>query len=222
MFLYKENALIIDTLRKYIDDNVEDNLKNCCLSALLIKASIHTNTAGVFKGFYKNDGIGCWGGKGENALSRIKKNIILEMPVFNFKNKYTPYIFKKNINELIDEIDDNSLDLIYLDPPYNQHPYGSNYFMLNLIAKNVEPTEISKVSGIPTNWQKSNYNKYNSAIKDVTHLIESGLKKSKYLLLSYNNEGIIKPDDWEKIFTPYKVKNMKYYMILIKKSKKQK
>ena len=26
------------------------------------------------------------------------------------------------------------LDLAYLDPPYNQHPYGSNYFMLNLLT----------------------------------------------------------------------------------------
>ena len=25
-----------------------------------------------------------------------------------------------------------NLDVVYLDPPYNQHPYGSNYFMLNL------------------------------------------------------------------------------------------
>ena len=26
------------------------------------------------------------------------------------------------------------LDLAYFDPPYNQHPYGSNYFMLNLLV----------------------------------------------------------------------------------------
>ena len=28
------------------------------MSALLIKASIHCNTAGIFKGFYKSNGIG--------------------------------------------------------------------------------------------------------------------------------------------------------------------
>ena len=27
-----------------------------------------------------------------------------------------------------------------------------------------------------------------------------GLEKSKYLLLSYNNEGIIKPKEWEELF----------------------
>jgi adenine-specific DNA-methyltransferase len=34
-------------------------------------------------------------------------------------------------NKIINNIPE--VDLAYLDPPYNQHPYGSNYFMLNLI-----------------------------------------------------------------------------------------
>ena len=204
-FYTRENALIIDTLRKYIEDNVEDELTYYCLAPLLIKASIHTNTAGVFKGFYKSDGIGCWGGKGANALSRIKKQILLEMPIWNMETDYTANIYQKNINELIDELEDDSLDLMYLDPPYNQHPYGSNYFMLNLIAKNEEPTDISKVSGIPTDWNKSSYNKYKTALDDMTHLLETGLKKSKYILLSYNNEGILREEDWIKIFKDYSV-----------------
>ena len=31
------------------------------------------------------------------------------------------------------------LDLAYVDPPYNQHPYGSNYFMLNLLVHYQRP-----------------------------------------------------------------------------------
>ena len=26
------------------------------------------------------------------------------------------------------------MDIAYLDPPYNQHPYGSNYHVLNTVA----------------------------------------------------------------------------------------
>ena len=44
----------------------------------------------------------------------------------------------------------------------------------------VKPTEISKVSGIPTNWNKSSYNKYQSAFDDMCQLLEVGFKKSKY------------------------------------------
>jgi adenine-specific DNA-methyltransferase len=203
-FYTRENALIIDTLRKYIETNVEEELFAYCIAPVLIKASIHTNTAGVFKGFYKKDNIGCFGGKGENALSRIMKPIELEIP------KWSKYDFKvecnnKDINELIKELP-NKIDIIYLDPPYNQHPYGSNYFMLNIIAKNVEPVEISKVSGIPIDWNKSNYNNYKTAISSMKELIEKGLEKSKYLLISYNNEGIIPIEDWNKIFESYNVK----------------
>jgi adenine-specific DNA-methyltransferase len=50
-FYTRENALIIDTLRKYISENVEEDITNYCLVPLLNKASINTNTAGVFKGF---------------------------------------------------------------------------------------------------------------------------------------------------------------------------
>jgi adenine-specific DNA-methyltransferase len=96
-------------------------------------------------------------------------------------------------------------DFIYLDPPYNQHPYGSNYFMLNIIAKNEEPGEISNVSGIPKNWNKSNYNTHKTAIESMQNLIMNGLLKSKYLLISYNNEGIITSEDWTSLFEPYTV-----------------
>jgi len=205
-FYTRENALIIDTLRKYIQDNVEKDIVPYCLVPLLNKASIHTNTCGVFKGFYKNDGIGCFGGKGQFALSRIMKPIQLDMPIWNDEEKFTAIVSNKDINQLVEELQPNSVDVIYLDPPYNQHPYGSNYFMLNVIAKNEEPQDLSKVSGIPSKWNKSNYNARSSAVSSMSHLMKSGLAKSTYLIISYNNEGIIKGEDWKVLFEPYNVK----------------
>lgn len=203
-FYTRENALIIDTLRKYIKDAVDEDIYVYCLVPLLNKASIHTNTAGVFKGFYKKDKIGCFGGKGAHALSRIKKTIQLEIPIWS-EEKINAFPSNKDINVLVNEIP-NNIDVMYLDPPYNQHPYGSNYFMLNVIAKNEEPQNISKVSGIPVDWNKSNYNRHKPAIESMKKLIQDGLSKSTYILLSYNNEGIITDNDWEIIFKPYKIK----------------
>ena len=51
-FYTRENALIIDTLREYIDNFVSD-LFPYCITPLLIQASIHVNTSGQFKGFLK-------------------------------------------------------------------------------------------------------------------------------------------------------------------------
>jgi adenine-specific DNA-methyltransferase len=203
-FYTRENALIIDTLRKYISEHVEEDIVNYCLVPLLNKASINTNTAGVFKGFYKKDNIGWFGGKGEFALSRITKPIRLDIPVWNH-SIYKAFPSNKDINVLVDELP-NNIDVMYLDPPYNQHPYGSNYFMLNVIAKNEEPIEISNVSGIPTNWNKSNYNNHTSAVESMKKLMSGGLSKSTYLLISYNNEGIITDSDWKILFEPYNVK----------------
>jgi adenine-specific DNA-methyltransferase len=179
---------------------------NYCLVPLLNKASIKVNTAGVFKGFYKNKdtGLGCFGGTAKCALSRITKPIHLDIPIWNDIG-FVSHCSNKDINILVDELPAD-IDIMYLDPPYNQHPYGSNYFMLNIIAKNQEPHDISKVSGIPSNWNKSNYNTYKNAIESMTKLISTGLTKSKYLLISYNNEGIIKTTDLDKILSIYWIK----------------
>lgn len=201
-FYTNENAKIIDNIRRTIDEIVEDeNMKKYFISALLIKASIHVNTSGVFKGFYKNSKtkIGQFGGNAENALERIKGEIILDMPVFsNFDVKTK--VFNSDINVLIKKMR-TLADVTYYDPPYNQHPYGSNYFMLNTIAKYIEPENISKVSGIPTDWKRSNYNKKKEAILAFNDLIEN--TNSKYILLSYNDEGILNEQEMRNILVKY-------------------
>lgn len=204
-FYTRENALIIDTLRQYIADHVPEHLVSYCLGPLLVKASIHANTAGVFKGFYKKGKIGWFGGAGENALSRIKKPIRLDIPVWSSHGCSDVRCSKKDINRLVEELPED-IDIMYLDPPYNQHPYGSNYFMLNIIAQNKEPEDISMVSGIPRHWNKSAYNSRRTAVEAMQHLVSMGLTKAKYVLISYNNEGIIKPADWTKIFEGFEVK----------------
>jgi adenine-specific DNA-methyltransferase len=199
VFYTRENAMIIDTLLKYIS-TIEEDIKHYLLGPLIIKASINVNTAGVFRGFYKKDGIGHFGGTGENALERILATIKLDKPVWSSSNCKT-ICYNSDINNLIMRFQDKELDLIYLDPPYNEHPYGSNYFMLNLIAINREPTELSKISGIPKMWNKSAFNGRGSAYDTMLDLLRNCLNKAKYTLISYNNEGLVTEDNWKTIFT---------------------
>jgi adenine-specific DNA-methyltransferase len=204
-FYTRENALIIDTLRDYIARSVEPDLHPYCLSPLLTKASIHTNTAGVFKGFYKDgEGIGCFGGAGKNALERILKPIRVEVPVWS-SHSFKSSCSQMDILELLKRLE-GPVDLMYFDPPYNQHPYGSNYFMLNVIARNEEPAELSKVSGIPKDWNRSAYNARASALVAMQELLGVGLQKARYLLISYNNEGILTAEDWAGLLGPYRVR----------------
>lgn len=204
-FYTRENALIIDTLRQYIADSVEPDIQNYLLAPLLIKASIHTNTAGVFKGFYKDGELGCFGGKGKNALSRIMNPIRVEIPTWSSAIVSKVQCCCGDIGDVIKTQIPPTLDVIYLDPPYNQHPYGSNYFMLNVIIENREPVALSKVSGIPTNWNKSAYNSRKTAVNAMRELLANTTSKSAFVVLSYNNEGIIEAEDWTQLFEPYVV-----------------
>jgi adenine-specific DNA-methyltransferase len=191
VFYTKRNAMYIDTARQLIN-KIPPDYQKYFLAPLLSEASIHANTSGVFKGFYKNreTGLGQFGGKNEDALFRIKGNIALPFPVFsNFSCNVT--IYNDDANKIAQALPE--MDLAYLDPPYNQHPYGSNYFMLNLIVDYKYPENPSRVSGIPKNWKRSHYNKINYALTALTELV-SGIK-AKYVLISFNSEGFISRDE---------------------------
>ena len=208
VFYTHENALLIDTYRKLIDDVVEeDALKKFFLAPLITEASIHVNTSGVFKGFYKDKytGIGRFGGHGRNALPRILGKIELLEPVFSaFASDVE--IFQEDSVMLAKELKD--LDIAYLDPPYNQHPYGSNYFMLNLILKNRLDVEVSRVSGIPRKWNRSVFNRSRFALQSLESIIAD--LQTKFAIISYNSEGFITFEQMSRMLRKYgKVKTVK-------------
>jgi len=187
VFYTSRNAMYIDTVRQLID-KIPQNEQKYFLAPLLSEASIHANTSGVFKGFHKNKetGIGQFGGRNRDALFRITGDIKLPFPVFSNFNCDT-IICNNDSNEIIKKLPE--VDLAYLDPPYNQHPYGSNYFMLNLILDYTYPEKTSEISGIPEGWNRSAYNKENHALNALTHLVEN--INAKYVLISFNSEGFI-------------------------------
>ena len=191
VFYTRRNAVYLDTVRALIAKQPKE-IQPFLLAPLLYEASVHCNTGGVFKGFYKNRrGVGQFGGEGRNAISRITGKICLKYPVFS-RFQLPCHVLQVDAREALRSIP--HADLIYLDPPYNQHPYGSNYFMLNLIAQNRAPEEISKVSGIPVDWRRSNYNKRGRAREELFSLVRECA--SKYILLSYNAEGFVSHDEW--------------------------
>ena len=195
VFYTHRNAMYIDTIRNLID-TLPAQYQKYFLAPLLAEASVHANTSGVFKGFHKNKetGIGQFGGSNSDALFRIKSDIVLPFPVFsNFNCKYKVYNGDSNL--VVKEAPE--VDLAYLDPPYNQHPYGSNYFMLNMILENKAPENISKVSGIPDNWNRSDYNKKQFAYTALSDLVSN--IKAKYILISFNSEGYITLDEMKNM-----------------------
>lgn len=195
VFYTRANARRLDNYRRLIDTAPRD-ARDLLLGPLLSEASVHANTAGVFKGFYKNrqTGLGQFGGTGADALARILGPIVLAPPVLsNFECEY--HVAQQDANLLARQL--KHLDLAYLDPPYNQHPYGSNYFMLNLLVRYEPPAQVSPISGIPSNWQRSGYNVRSRCRELLAELLAS--LDASFILVSFNDEGFIAPAEMRQM-----------------------
>ncbi len=189
VFYTPQNAYRLDAYRQLIGTR-DAALRSFLLGPLLSAASVHANTAGVFKGFYKDraTGVGRLGGSGADALGRITAPIRLEAPLLS-RFECDCSVTQRDANELAGEL--CGLDVAYLDPPYNQHPYGSNYFMLNLLVNYRAPGDISLVSGIPRDWRRSDYNVRARALPRLRELVER--LDARFIILSFSDDGFIAP-----------------------------
>lgn len=186
VFYTRRNAIYLDSARVAIG-RLPAELRPLLLGPLLAAASVHANTSGVFKGFYKNaNGVGQFGGRGRDALSRILRPITVARPILS-RFDCDSVVHREDANTLVNRLPE--LDLAYLDPPYNQHPYGSNYFMLNLLVDYRRPGAVSRVSGIPIDWNRSRYNQRAGAEAALFDLVDRC--PAKFVLISYNGEGFI-------------------------------
>jgi len=199
LFYTRENALIIDAIIELIENKklFSEKEKNIIKTSLMYNMTYNINTSGTMKGFHNG-----WGGKGKNALNRILAKIELKpLPLIDgikgkVFNDYAEKVFKNNDIEYV--------DIIYADPPYNQHQYSANYNHLTTLVQNdrYNPGKVKKGSraGIRTDHTRSDFCK---SIKDKNDNIKMAEKafisfmnniNCKYIIMSYNNEGVVSID----------------------------
>lgn len=195
VYFTEKNALLIDKYMHFLY-GTPLKYKPFILAQILVQSSMHNNTNGQFSAFYKDEnGFGKFGGKKEIDIKRITKDIYLEYPIF-CKNNCKINISQMDTNEWIKTLP--HVDVIYLDPPYNKHPYSIYYFMLDIINNWNTKIKIPKTyRGQPKNWIKSKYNSFSNAEKALEDLIEN--INSKFIILSYNNKGIISENKIQNI-----------------------
>ena len=199
LFYTRENGIFIDTVREGIEDlypgwdlsPVQLREKQVLLAALLYQAATHANTSGVFKAYHKG-----FGGHGGDALSRITRPMQLQQPVL-IDGAGPCFVTAMDAAEAVAG---KSFDLCYLDPPYNQHQYGSNYHLLNTIAKWDKPDQpltldpdgsLANKGGIRKDWKltRSDFCYRNKSVPAFRKLLD-GID-ARYIVLSYNTEGIM-------------------------------
>ena len=103
-------------------------------------------------------------------------------------------------NKWVKELDE--VDIMYYDPPYNKHPYNIYYYLLDIINNWDTRIEIPDTNRAqPKNWKKSGYNSIKRAKETFIDLIEN--TKAKWIILSYNDGGIIPIPELDAILSSY-------------------
>ncbi|MCM1578395.1 MAG: DNA adenine methylase [Ruminococcus sp.] len=194
MYFTCENALKIDIIRITIENwhnenAIDDNGYYYLLSSLLNAVPYISNITGVYAAYLK-----FWD-------KRALKPLILEKPLIT-DNGRKNICFNRDYTELLD----NTYDLMYADPPYNSREYLPNYHILETIAKYDYP-DIHGITGMRNygNSEKSDFCRKNK----VNHAFETLIRdsKSKYMLISYNNEGLMPTSDLVYMCKEYSVNN---------------
>ena len=191
MYFTMENAGRIDFFRWQIEqwkenDLINENEYNYLLACLIESVSDVSNTAGVYGAYLKK-----WD-------SRALKNIVFDK-VDSTNNKC--YQLKKYNNRIEDIIADVDCDILYLDPPYTQNQYGTQYHLLETLILNDNPS-ISKITGSrPTAPMRSDWSKDIKAHILFDKIIAT--TKAKYILFSYNNDGFMSKEYIESTLKRY-------------------
>ena len=198
LFYTRANGMKIDAMRLQIERWQADGLlseleTSCLLAPMLYQACYTSNTSGVFKGFHNG-----WGGQTKTALYRILSEFRLKPAVF-YDNGQPNTVTRMDAACLADTLrgTGDTVDIAYLDPPYNQHPYGSNYHVLNTLTLWDKPPVSEQITGrnkaaIREDWRtarRSAYNHCASAANAYAALLQS--LNARYILTSYSTDGTI-------------------------------
>ena len=205
MYFTQENAGRIDYFRTQIEEwfklgLLTENEYHYLLSCLIESISDVSNTAGVYGAYLKK-----WD-------SRALKPIFFDKIDSKNANCNNIKTYNAKIEDIIENID---CDVLYLDPPYTQNQYGTQYHLLETLILNDNP-KISKITGsrsttpLRSDWSKE----YKTNILFDKILAKT---KAKYIIFSYNNDGLMskefieaslkrygKLDSYECIKIPYK------------------
>ena len=186
LYFTDENGRKCDAIRTVINEWSEneiitENEYYFLLATLIENIDKVANTTSVYGAFLKQ-------------IKRPARKPLIMRPAELIINSQEHDVYCRPANDLVKDI---SVDILYLDPPYNERQYSAYYHLLETIAQYDSPTLHGKTGLRDYSDQKSDFcvrSKVKEAFEDI--IINA---KAKYIFLSYNNEGLMTFDEIEGI-----------------------
>lgn len=186
-FIQPKNGMRIDAIRDAIEHDYQDSILYPILLTSLIEAADRVDsTTGVQMAYLKK-----WSKRSYNDIE-------LRIPELIAGKGYS---ISGDIFDVLDKM--SHQDLIYLDPPYNQHRYYTNYHIWETLVKWDHPEFYGvacKRIDARDESTKSIFNSKKTAPDAIKKMIASAHNCCNCLVLSYSDESWISADDMIQYF----------------------
>ncbi len=194
----KENGKKIQAIRDKIEEWIINKLislneKTWLIACLLESADRIANTTSVYGAY----------------LKKIKKSADKPMELIGIKPIYSEHrpdlnkVFCNDALEIVKKIKKKDILLTYIDPPYNHRQYSANYHILETIAKwDLNDFSPRGVTGLRDKDELNSDYSIRTKAENAYKKLFSSLK-SKYIMMSYNNEGIVSDSFIRSLFRKY-------------------
>lgn len=176
-FIQPHNGERIDAIRERIAQlGLDPVLEGIVLVSLMEAADRVDSTCGVQMAYLKS-----WAKRSENKLELRVPNML-------------PGSGRAWLSSAEDACSRDEFDVVYLDPPYNQHNYLGNYHIWESLVLWDKPELYGKaMKRVDVKQRKSSFNSKKSILEAFSAVI-SGLR-TKYIIVSFNNEGYLSKED---------------------------
>ena len=189
MFFTLKNAMRIDGFRIAISALYKKKIVNYkefifLLASLMAACSRGANVASCFRAYLKK------------FCDRSLKDLIVKpIHLLQSRPRKQTRMYKNDILNVV-ALSKNTVDIAYLDPPYNANHYGGYYSFYNYLAVYNRRYKIGGVAGVTSLYNKSEFGFKATALQAFEKLMKLlASNGTRYAVMSYNNDGAISKDE---------------------------
>lgn len=186
-FFHPKNGIKIDAIREEIENlDLGEKLRSVLLVSLMEAADRIDSTCGIQMAFLKS-----W-------AQRAHKPLTLMLP--KLLPKKAERYYRAHCLDALNAAEKIDCDVAYLDPPYNQHSYRSNYHIWETLVRFDNPNVYGLAQKrMDCKTIKSEFNKKRTFKESLKKVLEK--LRCKNIVLSFSDEGFIEKTALEDLLS---------------------